>query len=52
MRNHIPDVAKAAMIEDFYYESNDSAFVRSILQKVLVTLEHLFSRGERLHRRQ
>jgi hypothetical protein len=27
MRNCIPEVAKAAVIEDFYRGSNDSAFV-------------------------
>jgi hypothetical protein len=31
MRNHIPDVVKADVIEDFYRESNDSVFVRAIL---------------------
>lgn len=33
MRNCIPEVAEAAVIEDFYRGSNDSAFVRAILQK-------------------
>jgi hypothetical protein len=33
MRNRIPEVAEAAVIEDFYWGSNDSAFVRAILQK-------------------
>jgi hypothetical protein len=27
MRNRIPEVAEAAVIEDFYRGSNDSAFV-------------------------
>jgi hypothetical protein len=27
MRNHIPNVAEAAVIEDFYHRSNDSIFV-------------------------
>jgi hypothetical protein len=31
MRNRIPEVAEAAVIEDFYQGSNDSAFVRAIL---------------------
>jgi hypothetical protein len=31
MRNRIPEVAEAALIEDFYRGSNDSAFVRTIL---------------------
>jgi hypothetical protein len=31
MRNHIPEVAEAAVNEDFYQGSNDSAFVRAIL---------------------
>jgi hypothetical protein len=42
MRNRIPKVAKAAVIEDFYRGSNDSAFVRSILQKAPTTFEQLF----------
>jgi hypothetical protein len=33
MRNRIPEVTEAAVIEDFYRGSNDSAFVRAILQK-------------------
>jgi hypothetical protein len=42
MRNRIPEVAEAAMIEDFYRGSNDSAFVRTILQKAPTTSEQLF----------
>jgi hypothetical protein len=42
MRNHIPEVVVAAVIEDFYQGSNDSAFVRAILQKALTTSEQLF----------
>jgi hypothetical protein len=42
MRNHIPEVAEAAVIEDFYRGSNDSAFVRAILQKAPTTSEQLF----------
>jgi hypothetical protein len=32
-RNRIPEVTEAAVIEDFYRGSNDSVFVRTILQK-------------------
>jgi hypothetical protein len=39
MRNHIPEVTETAVIEDFYRGSNDSAFVRAILQKALTTSE-------------
>jgi hypothetical protein len=42
MRNRIPEVTEAAVIEDFYWGSNDSAFVRAILQKALTTSEQLF----------
>jgi hypothetical protein len=42
MRNRIPEVAEAAVIEDFYLGSNDSAFVRAILQKAPTTSEQLF----------
>jgi hypothetical protein len=42
MRNHIPGVAEAAVIEDFYRGSNDSAFVRAILQNAPATSEQLF----------
>ena len=42
MRKHIPEVAEAAVIEDFYRGSNDSAFVRAILQKAPATSEQLF----------
>jgi hypothetical protein len=42
MRNHIPEVAEAAVIEDFYRGSNDLAFVRAILQKAPATSEQLF----------
>jgi hypothetical protein len=42
MRNHIPEVAEAAVIEDFYRGSNDSAFVRAILQKASTTFEQSF----------
>jgi hypothetical protein len=42
MRNHIPEVAEAAVIEDFYRGSNDSTFVRAILQKASTTSEQLF----------
>jgi hypothetical protein len=42
MRNCIPEVVEAAMIEDFYRGSNDSAFLRAILQKAPATFEQLF----------
>jgi hypothetical protein len=42
MRNRIPKVAEATMIEDFYRGSNDLAFVRAILQKASTTSEQLF----------
>jgi hypothetical protein len=42
MRNCIPEVAKAATIEDFYRGSNDPVFVRAILQKAPATSEQLF----------
>jgi hypothetical protein len=42
MRNRILEVAEAAVIEDFYRGSNDSAFVRTILQKAPTTSEQLF----------
>jgi hypothetical protein len=46
MRNHIPEVTEAAVIEDFYRESNDSAFVRTILQKAPTTSEQLFREAD------
>jgi hypothetical protein len=42
MRNRIPEVTEAAVIEDFYRGSNDSAFARAILQKEPTTSEQLF----------
>jgi hypothetical protein len=42
MRNRIPEVVEAAVIEDFYRGSNDPAFVRAILQKAPATSEQLF----------
>jgi hypothetical protein len=42
MRNRILEVAEAAVIEDFYRGSNDSVFVRAILQKAPPTSEQLF----------
>jgi hypothetical protein len=39
LRNRIPEVADAVVIEDFYRGSNDSAFVRAILQKAPTTSE-------------
>jgi hypothetical protein len=46
MRNCIPEVAEAAVIEDFYRGSNDSAFVRAILQKAPNTSEQLFREAD------
>jgi hypothetical protein len=46
MRNCIPEVAEAAVIEDLYRGSNDSAFVRAILQKAPVTSEQLFREAD------
>jgi hypothetical protein len=42
MRNCIPEVTEATVIEDFYRGSNDSAFVRAILQKAPTTSEQMF----------
>jgi hypothetical protein len=42
MRNRIPDVMEATMIEDFYHWSNDSIFIQAILQKAPATSEQLF----------
>jgi hypothetical protein len=46
MRNHIPEVAEAAVIKDFYRGSNDSTFVRAILQKASTTYEQLFREAD------
>jgi hypothetical protein len=46
MRNRIPEVAEAAVIEDFYRGSDDSAFVRTILQKAPTTSEQLFREAD------
>jgi hypothetical protein len=46
MRNRIPEVAEAVVIEDFYQGSNDSAFVRAILQKAPTTSEQLFREAD------
>jgi hypothetical protein len=46
MRNRILEVAEAAVIEDFYRGSNDSAFVRAILQKASATSEQLFREAD------
>jgi hypothetical protein len=46
MRNRIPKVVEVAVIEDFYRGSNDSAFVRAILQKALATSEQLFQEAD------
>jgi hypothetical protein len=46
MRNRILEVTKAAVIEDFYRRSNDSAFVRAILQKAPTTSKQLFREAD------
>jgi hypothetical protein len=46
MRNRIPEVTKAAVIEDFYRGSNDSAFVQAILHKAPTTSEPLFREAD------
>jgi hypothetical protein len=46
MRNRIPEVAEAIVVEDFYRGSNDSAFVRAILQKAPTTSEQLFREAD------
>jgi hypothetical protein len=46
MRNRILEVAEVAVIEDFYRGSNDSAFVRAILQKAPTTSEQLFREAD------
>jgi hypothetical protein len=46
MRNRISEVTEAAVIEDFYRGSNDSAFVRAILQKAPITSEQLFREAD------
>jgi hypothetical protein len=46
MRNRIPEVTEVAVIEDFYRGSNDSAFVRAILQKAPTTSEELFREAD------
>jgi hypothetical protein len=46
MRNRIPEVAEAAVIEDFYRGSNDLAFVRAILQKTPTNVEQLFREAD------
>jgi hypothetical protein len=42
MRNRIPEVAEAAVIEDFYRGSNDPTFVWAMLQKAPATSGQLF----------
>jgi hypothetical protein len=46
MRNRITEVVEAAVIEDFYRGSNDSAFVRAILQKAPTTSEQQFREAD------
>jgi hypothetical protein len=44
MRNRIPEVTEAAVIEDFYQGSNDSAFIQAILQKARPPPNNCFER--------
>jgi hypothetical protein len=46
MRNRIPEVTEATVIEDFYWGSNVSAFVRAILQKAPATSKQLFREAD------
>jgi hypothetical protein len=46
MRNRIPEVVEAAVIEDFYRRFNDPAFVRAILQKAPATSKQLFREAD------
>jgi hypothetical protein len=46
MRNRIPKVAEVDVIEDFYRESNDLAFVWAILQKAPATSKQLFKEAD------
>jgi hypothetical protein len=46
MRNRIPEVTEATMIEDFCRASNDSAFVRAILQKASTTSKQLLREAD------
>jgi hypothetical protein len=42
MRNCIPDIAEAMMIDDFLQGSHEEAFIRAILQKAPMTSKQLF----------
>lgn len=46
MRNRIPDISNAAVIEDFYRGSHDVVFVCVILQKASTTSEQLFREAD------
>jgi hypothetical protein len=46
MRNHIPEVAEAVVIEEFYRGSNNPAFVRAILQTAPATSKQLFREAD------
>jgi hypothetical protein len=46
MRNRIPEVIEAVVIEDFYRGSNDPPFVWTILQKAPATSEQLFREAD------
>jgi hypothetical protein len=46
MRNRIPDVMEATVIDDFYHGSNDPAFIRAIFQKAPATSKQLFQEAD------
>jgi hypothetical protein len=46
MRNRIPKVVEAAVIEDLYRGSNDSTFIQAILQTTPTTSEQLFREAD------
>jgi hypothetical protein len=46
MRNCIPEVTETVVIEDFYRGSNDSAFVRAIMQKAPTTSEQMLREAD------
>jgi hypothetical protein len=46
MRNRIPEVTKVEVIDDFYRGSNDSTFVRVVLQKAPITSEQMFREAD------
>jgi hypothetical protein len=46
MRNRIPEVAEAAVIEDIYWGSNDSTFLQAIQQKAPTTSKQMFREAD------